>query len=265
MATVDQRRREEAATSLAKKIRLESRIENAFNRQFRKIGRSLRALYSATGTAIRASQFQNETRLMLQLHYDKVMSEFRGEVARSFKFKKLTPVEKQANQEFQESNVRFVENQSKVQSERITNTSQNEIDAAIALSIVALIEDQQPLTNENIGRLSEREFIRRSSSRAQTISITETQNPAEQSKLNQMIFLVSLGIGSRFASRKLWTAILDRRVRDSHASSDGQARSINENFTVMGEQLRHPGDTSQGASASNVINCRCSSMMITGA
>lgn len=65
--------------------------------------------------------------------------------------------------------------------------------------------------------------------------------------------------------KKLWIATLDDKTRtppDStfdHVRADGQEVSNAGTFTVSGERLEYPGDTSHGASAGNVVNCRCSS------
>ena len=54
-----------------------------------------------------------------------------------------------------------------------------------------------------------------------------------------------------------WLATRDDRTRDIHASVDGQTQAMNDPYTVEGEELMFPGDTSKGASAGNVVNCRC--------
>jgi len=64
--------------------------------------------------------------------------------------------------------------------------------------------------------------------------------------------------GRRF--RKQWTSQRDGRVRNHHIVADSQYRQgipIEENFIVNGEPLAFPGDDSLGASAGNIINCRC--------
>lgn len=64
--------------------------------------------------------------------------------------------------------------------------------------------------------------------------------------------------------KKLWLTTLDDRTRGmdpkdpiSHVDPDGQAVKLDEPFLVAGEQLQFPGDSSLGASAGNVVNCRC--------
>jgi HK97 family phage portal protein len=57
--------------------------------------------------------------------------------------------------------------------------------------------------------------------------------------------------------RKSWLSSRDSRVREWHASADGQKVAMDEPFRVNGERLMYPGDTSLGASGDNVIQCRC--------
>lgn len=52
----------------------------------------------------------------------------------------------------------------------------------------------------------------------------------------------------------------DGRTRDAHLQANGQEVPIDEPFKVDGEYLMYPGDISLGASAGNVINCRCVSV-----
>lgn len=62
---------------------------------------------------------------------------------------------------------------------------------------------------------------------------------------------------SRVPRVKVWVATPDGRTRDAHRAAHGQRRALNEPFTVGGERLSYPGDSSLGASASNIVNCRC--------
>ena len=55
---------------------------------------------------------------------------------------------------------------------------------------------------------------------------------------------------------KTWLAAPSERTRTWHAAADGQTVDINSPFIVDGEPMMEPGDP--GASAGNIINCRCS-------
>lgn len=61
---------------------------------------------------------------------------------------------------------------------------------------------------------------------------------------------------------KKWRSALQERTREGHREADNQVVALDEPFYVANadgqvERLLYPGDTSLGATASNVINCRC--------
>ena len=93
---------------------------------------------------------------------------------------------------------------------------------------------------------------------------TETQVPAEQSKLAEAEVLsgippsISTGTLQRVEVTKEWVTVGDDLVRPAHVAADGAIVNINQPFKVGGEQLMVPGDESLGATAGNIINCRCS-------
>lgn len=58
--------------------------------------------------------------------------------------------------------------------------------------------------------------------------------------------------------RKVWSATGDGRTRESHAELEGAEVGLEEAFmSSTGAQLLFPGDTSLGAGAEDVVNCRC--------
>lgn len=65
-------------------------------------------------------------------------------------------------------------------------------------------------------------------------------------------------------TKKQWLTSRDARVRRptpsnpvDHRSAEGQIVPVGQPFIVSGEQLMYPGDSSRGASISNLVNCRC--------
>lgn len=56
---------------------------------------------------------------------------------------------------------------------------------------------------------------------------------------------------------KQWLCAMTENSRKAHKKANGQIVPLDQPFIVDGEKLMHPGDSSLGASAGNVINCRC--------
>lgn len=58
-------------------------------------------------------------------------------------------------------------------------------------------------------------------------------------------------------SRKKWNTIIDGREREWHEEANGTELPLDEPFEINGELLMYPLDTSLGAGADNIANCRC--------
>ncbi|MEH7114557.1 phage minor head protein [Neobacillus niacini] len=100
-----------------------------------------------------------------------------------------------------------------------------------------------------------RESYAFSESRALTIARTEIISAGRSGQY-------FADIQSGMVVAKTWMAAQQDRTRDGHREADGQTVAIDEPFIVANgsgqtEPLLFPGDTSLGASASNVIMCRC--------
>lgn len=89
-----------------------------------------------------------------------------------------------------------------------------------------------------------------SKKRALVIARTET---IKASNMGSLVGAEESGVDFN----KEWITHFDSRTRGSHASANGQVVHKSEPFIVDGERLQAPGDTSLGASAGNVIQCRC--------
>ena len=58
-------------------------------------------------------------------------------------------------------------------------------------------------------------------------------------------------------TRKTWNAIMDKRTRDTHRDVNGTSVPIDELFYVGDSLMMYPRDESMGASAEEIVNCRC--------
>ena len=56
---------------------------------------------------------------------------------------------------------------------------------------------------------------------------------------------------------KKWLSSRDFRVRSSHIGADGKTVPLKGAFSLPGGKLRFPGDSTLGASAAEIVNCRC--------
>ena len=86
--------------------------------------------------------------------------------------------------------------------------------------------------------------------RSQTIAATETCAAFNYGSQQA-------AIASDLTLNKVWLATEDAHTRPTHAEADGQTVGMDEPFNVGGSQLMYPGDSSLGADAGEIVNCRC--------
>jgi len=96
--------------------------------------------------------------------------------------------------------------------------------------------------------------------RGETIARTETLkalNAGRQEALDQLIENPNNDVRAEDVVRA-WDSAGDARTRETHAAADLQDPvPQGQPFIVGGYSLMYPGDTSLGAPAEEVINCRC--------
>lgn len=59
-------------------------------------------------------------------------------------------------------------------------------------------------------------------------------------------------------TKKRWITMRDRHVRHTHQLVEGKTIGINDVFLVGDSEMFYPKDTTFGASAREIVNCRCS-------
>ena len=89
--------------------------------------------------------------------------------------------------------------------------------------------------------------------RAATVARTETHAAATFASVESVRQAERELPGLRMT--KEWLATKDDRTRPEHLAADGQTVGLDEKFSVGGEAMDRPGDSS--ASAANVVACRC--------
>lgn len=154
------------------------------------------------------------------------------------------------------------------QADFILNTTSDKINEAIEdakqIAPPDLIGDD---LNRFVAATASTTLFRGVPGRVGVITNMETQAPSEQAKqftaaalAGSPILPLQPIIEQPQEVTKEWHTVGDERVRRGHADADLQKRNNKESFTVSGESLKYPGDTSLGASLGNVINCRCAAI-----
>jgi len=122
------------------------------------------------------------------------------------------------------------------------------------------IADGKPVGQADIDRMAARYSDKLLRQRGETIARTETLkalNAGRQEALDQLIENPNNDVQAQDVVRA-WDSTGDARTRETHAAADKQDPvPQGQPFIVGGYSLMYPGDTSLGAPAEEVINCRC--------
>lgn len=270
VSTTDRARQRQAAIDLASKLRLEIDFVRKMRSFFADVRGEFRDLFALNGTIFDITLFRQELETLLTRQYARTAAEFTGrltdELTKNFLYET-----KQGEEETVTAAVALLmANRSQRQAQFILATTQAEMDAAIAVVQAEALAADEFLDNDEIAERASRRLVRPQSARSSLIAATEVNAMAEATKLTEFETLVALGVtlesGEALSSVvvKRWDAVLDEKTRINHAVADGQQRASGDPFVVGGQLLLHPGDTSLGATADNIINCRCSTQFVTG-
>lgn len=253
LANTRAERQRQGALDTAKKMRLEIPFAKDIRRILKGISDDFYNEYIRSGTVIDVNAYRDDLNAALKKNYRNIAN----------KFKRNLRTDKGVDENIEGSLKQYIDTHSVAQTGLILDTTNELLNADLRGSIFTLAESGQEMTNENIADLTWKKNSARSAGRANTISITETQNMAETTKQTEADELAVAGVAiagiaiTRTVLKKRWNASLDERTRLTHAISDGQKRTITQPFIVNGQLLMYPADTSLGASAGNTVNCRC--------
>ena len=255
---------ERLARQLAKKLKLENRFKPELIRFFKQVGRDATAKWAATGRIPNLDSFQLELIALLRGHYRRVAKAFSKDArneAKTVNFFLETKQEENIDSEI----VDYINQHSIQQSMFILQTTESNLNVVAASVLAAAVTGIERPTRAETASEIRREFDARSINRVDTIATTETQTSSEAIK-----FIETLAVSETLRQTtgqtmvKTWVTLLDEVTRSSHVLADRQERPINTPYTVQGERLMVPGDTSLGASVSNIIRCRCASLNTIG-
>ena len=282
--TTPEERRDEMRENLIQSLKLESKFRRELVTYFDGLARTVTNQFSLTGSIPTMSQLmplQNDNRnaviLMLILlagHYQRVFNAFKNSTLRTLERANATITQSQALVLQQDSNaveIQLLTNRPQTQNQLIQETNQKEINEAIETSTLQLQAELQQggptVTQATIAAAAVEILRKRARIRADTISVFETTATSAlvQDAQLQATILAGVTIDGQSlhqTAEKRWTTMLDNLVRPAHVLAEGQIQPIQSPYTVGGELLMHPKDTSLGATLGNVMYCRCNSLII---
>ena len=283
-----------ATNELAKKVKLEVRMQRELRELFLNMSIDLAALYALTGSVPNAQIYSADVRGIVLRQYRRTAKAFSGSIVAFLKEASKNEEEKitQALTAIAIARgitlaalIKEIDNVTKVQINNfiidrteqdvasITRTNQKVLETSVAKAKVKLKDElEREPTRAEIAASSSKTFRQASFNRVGTIAATTTQGGAEGTKeIERAAFFGvrngfdALEIGlAPMEPQEIWLTQGDSIVRTgafNHLAADFQKKE-NGSFTVSGEKLKFPGDRSLGASAGNVINCRCSAVIV---
>jgi len=259
----------EARRDLLEKLKLERKLMRELAVFNKKIVRETVVKYGNDGITFDAAELQPELADILENHYNRTSDIFSTQIADELPDDiGITDEEKAV---IAGALSAFFMTRSNEQSAIITETNQKNIDDSIQFGIQTSQETEGGLSRQEQAMVAGAALSRKLKGREGGIAVTETQTAAETSKGTEAEVLAgrqpSIAAGSPVASGvdKEWVTVGDEKVRAAHVNADSQTVDVSKPFQVGGELLRWPGDTSLGASAGNIVNCRCASVYDTAA
>jgi len=264
---------ESARDDLRKKIALEKKLKKSIAATNNKIVRETVRKFAQVGEIQQAAQFNDEIEQKLLDHYIEVGDEFSNQLRPQLPEDILATEEE--NVAIESALALFFLARAGDQSRFITETNQKNINTAIQFGMTesaAQSVDGVTPSRRDTALLAGIDLKRKLAGRLSVISSTETQDPAEASKATEAEILsgldpsISVGTTQEGGVNKEWVTAGDEKVRTkpfSHRAADGQEVDISDVYVVGGQFLRWPGDTSLGATAANIMNCRCGSVYDT--
>lgn len=128
---------------------------------------------------------------------------------------------------------------------------------SISGTVIAIIHDlimervREGASTDRITREIYQKAPEIGATRAATIARTETHNSA-LAAIDATLAHKQIKVRS-----KTWWSASDKRVRPSHQEAHGQTVDYDQPFSVGDSQMMRPGDSSLGAGAEEIVNCRC--------
>ena len=120
------------------------------------------------------------------------------------------------------------------------------------------LKDGKAVSRADTTRIADAMGARLLRARGKLIARTEAIAALNAGRIQGVQQLVDTGVIRRSQVKKVWDATGDARTRLDHMAMEGQSVDLDGLFTAPdGSLLAYPADSSHGASAGQVIGCRC--------
>lgn len=252
-----------AQQDLKDTLKLEAKFRPELRKYNNEVVHAFRVEYIKSGNVLNLALFDDQLEQLLTNHYDRASEVFSDRVSLEL------PLDVAATDGEGEiiaaALAIWMLKRAKEQSDIINRTTQEEAGVSIEMAL----EDELAKDRITVAALAAVFLKRKVRARETTTVMTETGTVVEAAKATEAEVLLGLpptiGGGSPRRSKvaKEWWTVGDDRVREAHLAADGQTVQVGEPYTVGGEKLMQPKDTSLGASLGNVAGCRCSSIVKT--
>jgi hypothetical protein len=125
-------------------------------------------------------------------------------------------------------------------------------------TVAAAIRDGKPMPRDVVDKIVMRYRDSALRYRGEMIGRTEALQSLNRAEYEATKQAVDMGAVASDHVMREWDSAGDKRVRWSHKMLDGQRVGLDEPFiSPSGAKMMHPGDTSLGAGANEVVACRC--------
>lgn len=279
--------KKQARKDLRAKIKLEKDFIRKLTTLNNKIIRKSVQTFARDGIALNAREFESQLSDLLLNQYERTERVFSSQIRDELP-KDLAETEEEINL-IEAALLAFFAARIIDQSQIITRTNQKNIVQSITQSGEALRAAAKPgqvISQREIAKTSGVFLRRKLKSRTRLIASTEIQVASEAAKATETAVLIRqpLALPKPTLSiirpqfpipqlppglpppkvQKQWVTKGDGKVRiepQSHVDADGQRVDVEQPYVVGGQLLKWPKDTSLGASPSNVMGCRCISIV----
>lgn len=259
-----------ANQDFAVKMKLERTFRPEVRSIFGRMLKSFAATVARTGSPPSATVFRPEWEGAIRKQFDRTQKKFTGTVielnGKSLDILSIKQDEEEGESVFPFALLAWSDKNAPKDADQITATNQKNYDDSVSQART-ILQQEEEFGNRDLALAASAILRRKLNGRTESIVSFETQSSAESTKLIEAE--VAAGIEPSvlappgfvlITALKVWRTVGDNKVRDIHKIVNGQIRKITVPFDVNGQQLMNPGDTSLGATADNVVNCRCSAI-----